>query len=131
MKRILIAFLLIVVVVGFKVDDSLQGSWQYCGGIYNGKPEAASKDYTLQRNYDAAHYSALLIEKGQPPYNYERGDYRLNQDTCMETQTFNAEPSKLLNVTIKYQYKIKNDTLTFNGVLPNGTVVLEKWRKVK
>jgi hypothetical protein len=72
-----------------------------------------------------------IIEKGAEPIPYEKGDYVLKQDTCLETQTFSAEPSKLLNITLKYHYLIKNDTLTFSGVLPNGTIVKEFWKKVK
>ncbi|MEB0260738.1 MULTISPECIES: hypothetical protein [unclassified Mucilaginibacter] len=94
------------------------------------KQSSHPKDYTLKRNYDAAHYNALFIENGQEPITYERGGYTLKQDTCLETQTFSAEPSKLLNVTIKYRYRISKDTLTFNSVLPNGTVVKEYWKKV-
>ncbi|TWR31283.1 hypothetical protein FPZ43_02060 [Mucilaginibacter pallidiroseus] len=127
---ILIAVAIAAVFSSF-VADGIKGRWEYVGGIYNGKLTPASKDYVLQRNYDASHYSALLLEKGQAPYNYERGSYRLDKDTCSETQTFSAEPSKWLNVTIKYKYEIKNDTLTFSGVLPNGTIVQEKWLKVK
>ncbi|MES2265733.1 MAG: hypothetical protein V4520_03165 [Bacteroidota bacterium] len=131
MKRMLPAFLLIIVFSAFRMLDTLEGKWQYSGGIYNGKAEQPSKEYTLQRNYDAAHYSALFLEKGQEPIAYERGDYALKNDTCLETQTYSAQPSKLLNVTIKYRYQISNDTLTFSGTLPNGTVVKEYWKKVK
>jgi hypothetical protein len=109
----------------------LKGNWEYSGGTYNGKAEPASKDYTLRRQYDEAHYTALFIEKGAEPIPYEKGDYVLKQDTCLETQTFSSQPSKLLNVTLKYHYLIKNDTLTFNGILPNGTVVREYWKRVK
>ncbi|RYU92324.1 hypothetical protein EWM62_02490 [Mucilaginibacter terrigena] len=131
MKRILSAILLVIILCAFGTADTLTGTWQYSGGIYNGKAEPASKDYTLQRQYDDAHYNALFIEKGAEPIPYEKGNYTLKQDTCFETQTFSAEPSKLLNVTLKYRYQIKNDTLTFNGVLPNGTTVQEYWKRLK
>ena len=130
-KKIIPAFLILAVLLAFAVDESLKGNWEYCGGTYNGKAEPASKDYTLRRQYDEAHYTALFIEKGAEPMPYEKGDYVLKQDTCLETQTFSAQPSKLLNITLKYHYRIKNDTLTFNGILPNGTVVREYWKRVK
>lgn len=131
MKKIFPAFLLVMAFCAFRMQNTLEGKWQYSGGVYNGKTEQTSKDYTLQRNYDATHYTALLLEKGQEPYNYERGDYSLKQDTCLETQTFSAEPSKVLNILIKYRYHISNDTLTFNGILPNGNIVKEYWKKVR
>ena len=131
MKKILPALLLLIALCAFNIEDSVKGTWEYSGGIYNGKAVPASKDYTLQRKYDAEHYDALFIEKGAEPIPYERGNYVLKQDTCFETQTFSAEPSKLLNITLKYHYQIKNDTLTFNGILPNGTTVQEYWKRVK
>jgi hypothetical protein len=130
-KKIVSAFLILAALFAFVADAPLKGNWEYSGGIYNGKPEPASKDYTLRRQYDDAHYTALFIEKGAEPFQYEKGDYVLKQDTCLETQTFSTQPSKLLNITLKYHYRIKNDTLTFNGILPNGTVVQEYWKRVK
>jgi hypothetical protein len=130
-KKIAPAFILLVMLFGFTPDAPLAGTWEYGGGIYNGKTEPAPKDYTLRRQYNDAHYTALFIEKGEQPVPYEKGNYVLKQDTCLETQTFSAQPSKLLNITIIYHYRIKNDTLTFNGILPNGTVVQEYWKKVK
>lgn len=131
LKKIVPAFLILAMLFAFTADESLKGNWEYSGGLYNGKAEPASKDYTLRRQYDEAHYTALFIEKGAEPMPYEKGDYLLKQDTCLETQTFSAQPSKLLNITLKYRYRIKNDTLTFNGILPNGTVVQEYWKRVK
>jgi hypothetical protein len=49
----------------------------------------------------------------------------------MDTQTYSLQPSKVTNITIHYGYQVKNDTLTFSGVLPNGTTVKEYWKKVK
>jgi len=125
------SFIILLTLFAFTKDKGLAGKWEYSGGIYNGKPGAASKDYQLQRQYDDAHYIATFIEKGAEPIAYEKGDYILKQDTCLETQTFSAQPSKLLHITLRYRYQIKNDTLTFNGVLPNGTIVQEYWKKVK
>jgi hypothetical protein len=130
-KYILPAFLVIAVLCAFQSKVPLIGTWQYNGGVYNGTSELPSKDYILQRKYDALHYKAMLIESGVEPVLYEGGNYLLKNDTCLETQTFSSQPSKLLNITVKYHYQIKNDTLTFIGVLPNGTHVQEYWKKVK
>jgi hypothetical protein len=130
-KYILPAFLVIAVLCAFQTELYLKGTWQYSGGVYNGTSESPSKDYILQRKYDATHYNAMFIEKGVDPVSYESGDYILKKDTCLETQTFSSQPSKLLNVTVKYHYQIKNDTLTFIGILPNGTHVQEYWKKVR
>ena len=130
-RKILSAFLLLAILCSFSFKNDFKGTWEYGGGIYNGKPEAAPKDYKLQRKYEAATYQASLLEAGQKPMVYEKGSYSLKQDTCLETQTYSLQPSKVLNITIKYRYQIKNDTLTFSGVLPNGTVVQEYWKKVK
>ena len=62
---------------------------------------------------------------------YEKGDYKLKTDSCLETQTYSRQPSKLTGITVHYAYQIKNDTLTFNGILPNGTTVMEYWKRVK
>ncbi|MFD0793851.1 hypothetical protein ACFQZX_09490 [Mucilaginibacter litoreus] len=129
MKKAFPLILVLALLCSFKIGESLSGRWIYSGGIYNGKPEPAPKDYTLQRQYDAEHYAALLIEKDTPPVTYEAGNYKLLQDSCFETQTFSAQPSNLINVTVKYHYQIKNDTLTFEGILPNGTKVQEYWKK--
>ncbi|GGH05453.1 hypothetical protein [Mucilaginibacter phyllosphaerae] len=130
-RKILFVALLAFILCAFGADNKLNGNWEYSGGIYNGKPEAPSKDYKLLRQYDDAHYTALFIEKDAEPITYEKGDYILKQDTCLETQTFSAQPSKLLSITLRYRYRLKNDTLTLNGVLPNGTVVQEYWKRIK
>ena len=131
LKKILSFTFLTAVLCAFTLPDGLKGKWEYAGGLYNGKLQSASTEYTLQRKYNDAQYEASFIEKGEKPIIYEQGKYELNQDTCLETQTFSAQPTKLLNVTLRYRYQIKNDTLTLNGVLPNGTVVQEYWKKVK
>ena len=131
MKKILSALLLLTVLCSFGIKTPLNGVWEYGGGIYNGKAQAASKDYKLHRQYDARHYSALFMEDGEKPVTYEKGDYELKQDTCSETQTYSSQPSKVIGITIKYRYQIKNDTLTFSGILPNGTTVQEYWKRIK
>jgi hypothetical protein len=130
-KRTLPALLIFTILCSFNVEKSFKGIWEYSGGIYNGKPEAASKDYKLQRSYKANDYEASFLESGEKPMIYEKGSYKLSGDTCLETQTYSLQQSKVLNITIRYHYEIKNDTLTFNGTLPNGTIVQEYWKKVK
>jgi hypothetical protein len=129
-KKILAALTIVSVLCAFIRNEPITGKWEYGGGIYKGKPENASTDYTLQRQYNDAHYTAVFIEKGEEPITYEKGDYVLKQDTCLETQTYSSQPSKVLNIIVKYHYRIYNDTLTFSGVLPNGTTVQEYWKRV-
>lgn len=122
---------LVAVLMAFRPFATLEGTYEYAGGIYNNKAEAASKDYKLQRRYNDAEYEATFIEPGQDTIVYEQGKYALpNDSTCFETQTYSREPSKTLNITVQYKYRINHDTLTFKGTLPNGTRVQEYWKKV-
>ncbi|TFF39616.1 hypothetical protein [Mucilaginibacter psychrotolerans] len=117
--------------LGASAVNSLEGTYEYAGGIYNNKAEAASKEYKLQRRYNDAEYEATFIEPGQDTIVYEQGKYALpNDSTCLEIQTYSREPSKTLNKTMFYKYRISHDTLTFRGTLPNGTTVQEYWKKV-
>jgi hypothetical protein len=129
-KKLSLPFL-IIISLAFSVSRSLKGTYEYAGGIYNGKPEKASAEYKLQRHYDKGSYEGKFIAAGEDTIVYEKGNYQLLPDTCLETQTFSSQPSKWLNTTLRYQYKISHDTLTFSGKLPNGTTVLEYWKKVK
>ena len=131
MKKWVVAIGILAVLSSFKFDGGLSGRWEYSGGIYNGKPSAASTDYILRRQYNGEHYAGTYIEKDAQPLTYETGNYKLLMDSCFETQTYSAQPSKWLNVTIKYHYQFRNDTLIFNGTLPNGTVVEEYWKRVQ
>jgi hypothetical protein len=131
MKKILIAFFIVTALCSFNAKPSLKGVWEYAGDIYNGKKQSASNDYKLHRQYDDAHYDAFFIEEGEKPALYEKGDYALKQDTCLETQTYSRQPSKVIGITLKYIYQIKNDTLTLSGTLPNGAIVQEYWKRVK
>lgn len=132
LKRILLpTVLLSLVLLSFSPFATLEGTYEYAGGIYNNKAEAASKDYKLQRRYNDAEYEATFIEPGQDTIVYEQGKYALpNDSTCFETQTYSREPSKTLNITVPYVYSINHDTLTFTGKLPNGTTVREYWKKL-
>ena len=42
---------------------------------------------------------------------YEAGTYILKGDTCIETETFCSQPSKITNIPIHYLYAFKKDTL--------------------
>lgn len=130
MKKITASISIIILLCSFN-EVSLKGVWQYCGGIYNGKASDAPTEYTLQRKYKKKDFEAFLIEPDTKPVKYEKGDYTLMADTCVETQTWCRQPSKTTGIAIPYTYTISNDTLIFKGVLPNGTTVTEYWKKVK
>jgi len=123
--------LLIFFLSSFNQTNPLTGKWEYVGDIFNGKKEGAPTEYTLQRKYTDSHFEAYVIEKGYVPEMYETGDYTLNADTCLETQTFCSQQSKLLNLTVHYHYRISNDTLTLKGILPDGEKVEEYWKKAQ
>lgn len=132
MKKSIVPVIGILLLGAFRYADSpLKGSWEYRGGIINGKLDAAPTAYKLQRIYDDEHYKAKIIEEGEKTVIYEKGDYQLKADTCFETQTYCMQESKLLNKTIKYNYTISNDTLKLLSVLPNGNKVEDYWVKVK
>ena len=120
-----------LVLLSFQQVNSLEGSWEYAGDVFNGKAEGAPTEYTLQRKYTSKSYESFLLEKGEKPQKYEAGDYALNADTCLETQTFSLQESKLTGVTIHYVYSIRNDTLTLNGTLPGGSTIKEFWKRSK
>jgi hypothetical protein len=110
---------------------SLKGTWEYAGDISNGKKSGAPTEYSLRRKYDANHYDAFVIEKGYKPEKYESGNYVISGDTCVDTETFSSQPSKITNIPIRYLYTIRNDTLTLKGTLPNGLQVEEYWKRVR
>jgi len=131
MKKVLTASLLLVISTAFMNGNSLKGTWEYLGGIYNGKKDNPPTEYTLQRTYDDAHFNAYALEKGYKPEKYEAGDYIIKGDTCIETQTFSSQPTKLKNIPVHYQFSIRNDSLILKGTLPTGMVVEEYWKRVK
>jgi hypothetical protein len=121
---------LVVPLIAFKSRLSINGTWQFAGDISHGKREGAPKEYALQKKYKAGHYEAFLIEKGSKPEKFETGNYVLKGDTCIDTETFCSQPSKITHIPIHYLFTIKKDTLTIKGVLPNGVHVEEYWKKV-
>lgn len=110
---------------------SIKGTWQYDGGIYNGKAQKASKDFRMQREYSENQYNAYMYQEGSQPVKYASGKYELEGDSLLVTGEFSSQPSQFTGKTIAYQYKLENDKLTINGKLPNGMVVEEYWKKIK
>src|SRR5438309_1204286 len=131
MKKLAAGVLFIAAASSFSGERTLAGRWEYLGGIYNGKKDGAPADYTLQRRYDNAHYDAFVLQKGYEPERYEAGYYTLKGDTCIETETFSSQDSKLKDIPVHYLFKIRKDTLIFKGTLPSGMVVEEYWKRVK
>ena len=120
-----------LILLGFwQHPASLRGTWEFRGGIYNGKKDEAPKGYKLQRRYTESVYEAFVIEKGKKAEKYESGKYTLKSDTCLETQTYCQQPSKLIGVTVAYFYHVRNDTLFLTARLPNGNVEEDYWKRV-
>jgi hypothetical protein len=127
----IVASALLILATSFENPKTLKGTWEYLGGIYNGKKDLAPADYTMQRQYDNTHFNAFALQKGYKPEKYEAGNYVIKGDTCIETETFSSQPSKLKGVPVHYRYRIRHDSLIFNGILPSGMVVEEYWKRVK
>jgi len=122
---------LTVIIMAFKPEAALKGTWEFRGSLFNGKKDGAPKDYTLQRKYTTSTYDAFLLEKGEKTVKFESGNYKLKGDTCLETQTFSSQPSKLKGVTVHYWYALRHDSLILRAKLPNGMVEEDYWKKVK
>ncbi|HWD88215.1 MAG TPA: hypothetical protein VG367_08815 [Mucilaginibacter sp.] len=130
-KGILAASLFLIIASAFSDRMTLKGKWEYMGGVYNGKKDTPPVQYTLQRIYDNDHFEAYALEKGYKPEKYEAGNYVIKGDTCIETQTFSMQPTKLLNLPVRYLYMVRNDSLILGGKLPTGMLVVEYWKRVK
>ncbi len=127
----LLFIVIAIAMVSFSKKPSLSGLWEYAGGINRGRYEGAPVSYKIRRQYDQEHFKALLLEPDTTPQIFQKGDYTLTADSCMETETYSAMPSKLTSITIHYGYTIHHDTLTLAGTLPNGNQVTDYWKKVK
>jgi hypothetical protein len=124
-------FLFSVLLFSFQNPPNLKGTWAFAGGIYNGKKEGAPTAYSLHRIYTSLGYDAFAMQKGYKTEKYESGTYYFKGDTCVDTETFCSQPSKITNIPIHYLYTVRNDTLTLKGKLPTGMVVEEYWRRLK
>ncbi|MBS1533090.1 MAG: hypothetical protein JSU01_22510 [Bacteroidetes bacterium] len=131
MKKVLGAIALITIFAAFSWENKLKGTWEYMGGLYNGKKDNPPTEYALHRTYDDMHFNAYALEKGYKPERYEAGDYTLKGDTCIEIQTYSSQPTKLKNIPVRYLFAVRNDSLILKGTLPTGMVVEEYWKKVK
>jgi hypothetical protein len=107
----------------------LEGTWQYNGGVYNGRQQKASPDFKMQRTYSANSYEAYKIEGSSNQELYNSGVYQIHGDTLSIISKFSSRPSQNTDITINYKFKINGDKLTINGILPNGMIVEEYWIK--
>ncbi len=124
------AFMLLVLISACSTGP-LKGTWQYDGGIYNGREQKASTEFQMQRIYAADTYEAFMNEENQSPVLYNSGIYEIKGDSVLITSKFSSRPSQNTDVTIAYKFIIDKDKLTINGVLPNGMIVEEYWKKIK
>ena len=131
MQKYLYGLIAALMLSAFTQAPTLTGTWQYAGGINNGRFYAAPAGYKQLRVYAGNKFDAFLLEDGEKPLRYEAGNYRLAGDSCMETQTFSMQPSALTGKTVRYGYIVRNDTLFLIGRLPNKISVLDYWKKVK
>jgi len=109
----------------------IKGTWQYDGGLYNGREQKASPDFQMQRTYTGNTFEAFMIEGSASPELYSSGIYEIKGDSLFITSKFSSRPSQNTDVMIMYKYAINQNKLTINGVLPNGMIVEEYWKKVK
>ena len=131
MKKFLFSIPIYIAVSAFQPAKTIIGNFKFVGGVYNGKKEGAPAKYELQRKYGPLHYEAFVLEKGYKPQKYETGNYVLKGDTCIDTETWCGQPSKITNIPIHYICTLRNDTLTFKGTLPTGMKVEEYWKRMK
>lgn len=111
--------------------SSIKGTWQYDGGLYNGREQKASPDFQMQRTYTGNTFEAFMIEGTAKPELYSSGIYQIKGDILMITSKFSSRPSQNTDVMITYKFAIEQEKLTINGILPNGMVIEEYWKKVK
>ncbi len=112
-------------------STEVEGKWQYDGGVYNGKARKPATEFLMQRTYTSDTYEAHLLEGEAEPELYNSGVYEIKGDSILITSKFSSQPSQTENVTIAYKFKTEGDKMTTSGVLPNGMVVEEHWKKVK
>ncbi len=124
------AGLYLIIITGC-ASSPLIGTWQYDGGIYNGKAQNASPDFKMHRTYTSDAYEAVLLEDGSEPELYNSGVYEVKGDSVFLTSKYSKQPSQNTDIKIGYKFRVEDQKMTTNGVLPNGMVVEEYWKKVK
>ncbi len=132
MKRTILLSITIICIAltSFVNPTTLKGTWQFKGGIYNGKPDTASLLYTMRRVYADHDFNAFASQAGYKTERYEAGNYVIKGDTCFETQTYSNQPSQATGKTIAYIITFKKDEFILSGTLPSGMVVEEHWSRV-
>lgn len=125
-----IAGICLVFIAGCSSNE-VEGKWQYDGGVYNGKARKAATEFLMQRTYTSDSYEAYLLEGEAAPELYNSGSYEIKEDSILITSKFSSQPSQNDNVTIAYKLKTEGDKMTTSGVLPNGMIVEEYWKRVK
>lgn len=120
-----------LIVISSCTTSPIKGTWQYDGGLYNGREQKASPDFKMQRTYTGNTFEAFMIEGSAIPELYSSGIYEMKGDTLLITSKFSSRPSQNTDVMITYKFTIYKDKLSINGVLPNGMIVEEYWKKVK
>lgn len=123
--------LLYIILTSSCSKNPIIGTWQYDGGLYNGREQKASPDFQMQRTYSGNTFEAFLIEGSAKPELYSSGIYVIKSDTLMITSKFSSRPSQNTDQLIIYNYVIDQNRLTIKGVLPNGMIVEEYWKKVQ
>lgn len=131
MQKATIFLILLTTLSLINQEPTLKGKWNYAGGKFNNKLSPAPKDYIQQRKYTDKSFEAWAYTKGEKDLEYEAGDYTLQSDTCLETQTFCYQDQSMIGKTVHYHYVLRNDTLILNGTLPNGAVIEDYWVKAK
>jgi hypothetical protein len=133
MKNIfkLLTILFGIIIISSCSKNPIIGTWQYDGGLYNGREQKASPDFQMQRTYTENTFEAFLIEGSAEPELYNSGIFVIKNDTLLIISKFSSRPSQNTDVTIIYKYVIDQNRLTIKGVLPNGMIVEEYWKKVK
>ena len=127
----LLTILFGIIIISSCSKNPIIGTWQYDGGLYNGREQKASPDFQMQRTYTGNTFEAFLIEGSAEPELYNSGIFVIKNDTLLITSKFSSRPSQNTDVTIIYKYVIDQNRLTIKGVLPNGMIVEEYWKKVK
>lgn len=131
MQKATIILILLATLSFTDKEPALKGKWNYAGGKFNNKLSPAPKDFVQQRKYTDKSFDAYMYADGEKDLKYESGNYTLQGDTCLETQTFCYQDQSMIGKTIPYHYTLRNDTLILNGTLPNGAVIEDYWVKVK